>query len=87
MSLDLVNPKFIFQIAQLLVQKGCDVNVQDKYGHTPLHRAASKGNSKMVSFLLSIGKCQMNLADSEGNTPLYGYFIEKLIEKFHNNYF
>lgn len=39
----------------LLLGKGIDVDVQDAYGKTPLHRAASNGIDEMVSELLKQG--------------------------------
>ena len=44
----------------------------DKYRATALHRAASKGNMEVLTYLLSLGtKLRLDPTDSEGNTPLW----------------
>ena len=43
--------------------------MQDNYRATPLHRCASKGNTKLVQILLA-HNANVNAQDSEGNTPL-----------------
>lgn len=55
----------------LLKYDELDVNQQDKYGNTAMHRAASKDQSAAVQMLLSSGRCQLNIADCQGNTPLW----------------
>lgn len=39
-------------ICCLLIEKGADINIYDKRGATPLHRAASKGNNEIVKLFL-----------------------------------
>lgn len=41
------------QIAKLLLNKKSDVNAKDKYGCTPLMRAAEQGHEEMTKLLLS----------------------------------
>ena len=41
-------------VAPELLSRGADPDVQDKYGHSPLHRAASKGLEKMTEILLQV---------------------------------
>jgi ankyrin repeat protein len=55
-----------------LIDHGVDVNVQDEYGASSLHRAASKGNGHIVEKILACDgvKVRIDLTDSEGNTPL-----------------
>lgn len=36
-----------------LVENSADINISDKRGATPLHRAASKGNIEVLKFLLA----------------------------------
>ena len=58
-----------FQIAESLLQSGGDLNLSDRYGHTPMHRAASKGHVKMMKLFLQY-IVDVNARDVEGNTPL-----------------
>lgn len=57
------------QIAVMLLDNGADPDATDHFESTPLHRAAAKGNLKMVQILLNY-KASVNIQDSEGNTPL-----------------
>lgn len=59
----------LFQIVELLLKKGASPNVTDKYGSTPLHRAASLGHTSITKLLLEF-RADPNLSNSEGNTPL-----------------
>lgn len=36
------------------MEHGADVNPADRYGHTPLHRAASQGHQKVCFFLVKV---------------------------------
>lgn len=65
-------PSFLFlhtQIAIMLLENGADPDATDHFESTPLHRAAAKGNLKMVQILLQ-HNASVNIRDSEGNTPL-----------------
>ena len=57
------------QIAEVLLQKGSEVNVRDNHGSTPLHRAACKGLLKMVKLLLSYN-ANPNQLDGTGCSAL-----------------
>lgn len=57
-------------MAQLLVESGANVNARNSTGSTPLHSACSRGNKKVVEYLLSKG-ADANAKDVKGTTPLY----------------
>ena len=47
-----------------------DVNIQDKYGDTPLHLCALKGNENLCRLLLE-HNADVNGQDKHGYTPLH----------------
>ncbi|XP_046544640.1 poly [ADP-ribose] polymerase tankyrase-like [Haliotis rubra] len=49
--------------------KPADINTQDKFGCTPLHRAAFRGANICCMYLMQMG-ADVNLKDNHGNTPL-----------------
>lgn len=53
----------------MLLENGADPDATDHFESTPLHRAAAKGNLKMIQILLR-HNASVNIQDSEGNTPL-----------------
>lgn len=57
------------KITKILLENGADPNKTDYYGHTPLHRAASKGNAKIVKLLLE-HQVDLDTRDATGSTPL-----------------
>jgi ankyrin repeat protein len=56
-------------IVKELLEKGADVNLKDKYGHTALIRAAYNGRLDIVKALLEKG-ADVNLKDNFGHTTL-----------------
>lgn len=67
-------------IVKELVEQGAECNLSDRYGHTPLHRAASKGNIKIIEMLCGDFKASVDRADLEGNTPLHFACEEERVE-------
>lgn len=59
-------------VMSLLLRWGCDIEVRDNLGRTPLHRAASKNDEELeaMCFLLDHG-ADIQAADHSGNTPLH----------------
>ena len=55
-----------FDVAQLLIQKGADVN---KQGWTPLHYASSKGDIQMIRLLME-NDAYLDAESPNGTTPL-----------------
>nr|XP_009500668.1 PREDICTED: ankyrin repeat, PH and SEC7 domain containing protein secG-like [Phalacrocorax carbo] len=58
------------KIMEYLISKGAKIDVKDKKGRTPLHRAAEKGHGDAVKALLRCGAYMYSL-DMEGKTPLH----------------
>jgi ankyrin repeat protein len=57
-------------LVELLIKQGAEVNLQDKYGHTPLHVAASI-NSPAVADLLIQSGAEVNAQNEDGDAPLH----------------
>ncbi len=57
-----------FEICELLVRYGANVNASQEGGVTPLHQAAYYGNSKIVKLLLSENADKQAVTD-QGQTP------------------
>lgn len=55
-------------IAQLLLDKGADINADSASGNTPLHHAAGNNRTEMIAFLIKHGAA-IEARDKEGNTP------------------
>ena len=57
----------------LLLQHKADVNIQHKFGFTPLHlsaRFSHKDCNKIIDLLLQYGVQNIDIRDVEGRTPL-----------------
>ncbi|PFX27903.1 Ankyrin-3 [Stylophora pistillata] len=57
-------------IAKILVEYGCPVDVQNSDGQTALHIAAYEGDETMIKFLQT-ARADANIADSHDRTPLH----------------
>ena len=59
--------------------KGMDVNLQNKYGWTPLHMAIRRDRRDMVTYLLEQG-ADINRVDGVGWTPLMEAVMDDMPE-------
>jgi uncharacterized protein len=57
------------KVRALLAKKPSLIKAVDKFGYTPLHWAASQGNTVMVRFLLTL-RPEINAVEKFGYTPL-----------------
>ncbi|KAI6211524.1 No extended memory [Aphelenchoides besseyi] len=53
-----------------IFMRGVDLNLTDYDQRTPLHVAASEGNTEIVKFLLNVARVEVNPLDRWGRTPL-----------------
>jgi ankyrin repeat protein len=58
---------------------GANVNTKDKWGWTPLSRAARSGHKEAVELLIDNG-ADVNAKDDKGRTPLGGAIKQKQTE-------
>lgn len=58
------------KIAELLILRGADADIVNKYGHSALHRAVVKENDKIVGILLK-GGADVNILDDQNRTALH----------------
>jgi uncharacterized protein len=59
-----------FDITELLIRYGADVNAKQTQGITPLHEAAHNGQIKLLKLLLDMG-ADINAKMENGRTPLF----------------
>ncbi len=57
------------QIAQLLIDKGADVNAKDNHGKTPMHLAVESGQKAIVEALIAKG-ADLNVMDGRADNAL-----------------
>jgi serine/threonine-protein kinase TNNI3K len=65
-----------------LLKKGADPNARDKYGWTPLHKAASRCSVDVVKLLLERKpkRADPNIKNKYGTTPLHTAAYEGRVE-------
>ncbi|XP_070508383.1 KN motif and ankyrin repeat domain-containing protein 2 isoform X2 [Chironomus tepperi] len=59
-----------FEIVQMMVEAGADINIQDDDGSTALMCAAEQGHLDIIKFLLAQNDCDSTKQDVDGNTAL-----------------
>ena len=64
------------QLVRILLERGADVNAQNRYGITPLLVALDINNLEIVEMLLQAG-AKLDLKDSEGTSPEILYRTRK----------
>jgi ankyrin repeat protein len=65
-----------FYIVKLLIERGCDLNIQDKYGKTALIYSVEYQIFNIVKLLIKQG-CDLNIIDKDGiNALQYAVKIE-----------
>ena len=57
------------EVAELLIDKGADVNAKDEWGSTPLHYAALKGHKEVAELLIDKG-ADVHAKGDDGKTPI-----------------
>ncbi|MGV6832606.1 MAG: ankyrin repeat domain-containing protein [bacterium] len=57
-------------VLKFLIEKGADINFQDKNGYCALHFAAQNKESRITEILLKNG-ANLNLKDLHGNSPIW----------------
>jgi ankyrin repeat protein len=55
---------------RLLIENGIDLNTQDYFGETALHKAIVEPNSDIIELLLSRG-ADPYIQNQRGETPMY----------------
>ncbi|XP_033097848.1 poly [ADP-ribose] polymerase tankyrase-1-like isoform X2 [Anneissia japonica] len=63
------NSSSSFEVIDVLIQEGCDVNAVNFLGYTVLHQAASKGNTNLIRKLLDYG-ANPKIATNAGIYPV-----------------
>uniref|UniRef100_A0A1I7ZFJ0 ANK_REP_REGION domain-containing protein n=1 Tax=Steinernema glaseri TaxID=37863 RepID=A0A1I7ZFJ0_9BILA len=58
-------------IVKMLLEAQAEVNVRDRFGATPLHRAAALNRRSIIRLLTATKGIRLDVKDSEGNTPLH----------------
>nr|XP_023694935.1 ankyrin repeat domain-containing protein 6-like [Paramormyrops kingsleyae] len=68
--LHLASHKGHTEVVRILLQAGCDPDIEDDGGQTALHRAAVVGNTVIIKALIQDG-CSLDRQDKDGNAALH----------------
>jgi ankyrin repeat protein len=58
------------EVLTMLINQGCEVDSQNKYGETPLHQASFRGKKQSVEFLIE-HSADVNITTKAGETSLH----------------
>jgi len=78
-SLENIVYKGDFEAFKAVFEAGEDLNIQNKYGWTPLHIAIRRNHKDMVEYLLDKG-ADINKVDGVGWTPLMEAVMDNMTE-------
>lgn len=79
-----------YPLAEYLIEKNANINLQNILGETPFHKAVENGSHKMINFLLDKG-ADPNIQQEFGETPMHiaaskgDYKVIKLLLLYHAN--
>ncbi|KAJ3143452.1 hypothetical protein HDU90_000213 [Geranomyces variabilis] len=59
------------EVMDALLNAGADPSSRDRYGQTPMHRAATRGWVRIARRLKEDPRAKVNVRDAVGNTPLH----------------
>ncbi|MEA1920932.1 MAG: ankyrin repeat domain-containing protein [Campylobacterota bacterium] len=68
-----------FEAFKAVFETGVDVNIQNRYGWTPLHIAIRRNHRNMVEYLLDKG-ADINKVDGVGWTPLMEAIMDNMTD-------
>lgn len=63
-----------FEIVKLLIQRGADINQEDWFGNSPLHKALECENEKIIEYLISSG-CNLNMPHRRNRMSILTYIV------------
>jgi ankyrin repeat protein len=67
-------------LLKYFIEKGADINKQNKEGNTPLHLASKYKNMEIIGILLD-KKAKLNIPNNEGEIP-FDYFTSDMKKQF-----
>ncbi|CAF0854297.1 unnamed protein product [Brachionus calyciflorus] len=68
------------KIAQCLLEHGCEINLQDHEGNTPLHLAILNQHPALIEILLRQANIDLKIKNSSGQSPFAAALLRKNIQ-------